>query len=101
MVLTVDKRVSQPVAGAGEGRVVVEGDVVPAVEVRDPLPAQVFLAMDIPVRSADGKTSLLRMCDYASAGRTWDAQSMLRVWLPQPLDLADPLNGVQAPPQKH
>jgi hypothetical protein len=35
-----------------------------------------------------------RLCDYASAGRTWNAESVLRVWLPQPLNLTDPFEGI-------
>ena len=40
----------------------------------------------------DGKTVLVRMCDYASAGRTWSGESALRVWLPQPLNLEKPFS---------
>ena len=41
-------------------------------------------------RRPTGETVLVRICDYASAGRTWSEESALRVWLPQPLDLAEP-----------
>ena len=46
--------------------------------------------LDIPCATADGKTVLLRMCDYASAGHTWSEESALRVRLPQPLSLENP-----------
>jgi DUF1680 family protein len=102
IVLTFDKRISLPIAGGGEARVTADTREVVAVrDARDALAAVVYLAVDVPVQSADGRKAMLRMCDYASAGRTWDAQSMLRVWMPQPLDLSDPLKGVQAPAERH
>jgi len=64
--------------------------VVQAVEVRDGLPKGIRLVMDVPFAAADGQTVLVRMCDYASAGRTWSEESALRVWLPQPLNLEEP-----------
>ena len=102
VVLTLDKCVTQPVTGGGEARVVADAQgVVAARVVRREQSAPVFLAVDVPLQTVDGKTASLRMCDYASAGRTWDAQSTLRVWLPQPLDLANPFRGVQSPPDRH
>jgi hypothetical protein len=78
---------------AGMTTAVVKADpqaVVQAVEVRDGLPKGIRLVMDVPFAAADGQTVLVRMCDYASAGRTWSEESALRVWLPQPLNLEKP-----------
>jgi hypothetical protein len=46
----------------------------------------------VPFVTGDGAKRTLRLCDYASAGQTWAPDSAYRVWLPQPLDLADPLS---------
>jgi hypothetical protein len=53
--------------------------------------------MDVPFITEDGKQAVLRFCDYASAGNTWSADSIFRVWLPQPLDLANPFAGIHIP----
>jgi len=57
------------------------------------LPADIRMALDVSFESA-GKRVTVRMCDYASAGSTWDSNSTLRVWLPQPLNLANPFEGI-------
>lgn len=94
VTLALDKRITVPVAGI-EQVTLVEKEGVVATERVDPLlSAKVFLALDVPFRAADGRTVKLRFCDYASAGRTWDATSTLRVWLPQPLNAADPFGGI-------
>ena len=91
IVLALDKRITQPQAGVKAATVKADSQgVVQAVEVRDGLPKGIRFAMDVPFAAADGKTVLVRMCDYASAGRTWSEESALRVWLPQPLNLEKP-----------
>jgi hypothetical protein len=102
LVLALDKRITRPCAGGGRAMLAAdaEGNVA-AVEVRQSLPAQVLLAMDVSMRLDDGHQASLRMCDYASAGRTWDASSALRVWLPQPLDVADPFAGISMKVPRH
>jgi hypothetical protein len=63
---------------------------VPAVAADVP---GVRMALDVPFET-DGTRSMLRLCDYASAGRTWSEESVLRVWLPQPLNLSAPFEGI-------
>ena len=94
LTLAIDKRITTGVPGAQQATIVEESGVVPAVAVSQTPPAKVFVAVDVPFRTADGRTVKLRMCDYASAGRTWDESSTLRVWLPQPLSAADPFAGI-------
>lgn len=97
VVFALDRRVSPPVAGGGPARVVADGaGRVDAALVRKGLPAGVRMALDVPL-DMGGKRVTLRLCDYASAGHTWAADSTLRVWLPQPLDLGAPLSGIPAP----
>ena len=101
LVLAIDRRIPQDPNNRGEGQVVADAEgAVPAALVRQ-CPVPVYVAVDVPLRTADGKTAILRMCDYASAGHTWGADSTLRVWLPQPLDLSDPLRGVRTAPDRH
>jgi len=93
IVLAIDKRITP--LHPGITKAVVKADpqaVVHAVEVCEGLPKGIRLAMDVPFVAADGQTVLVRMCDYASAGRTWSEESALRVWLPQPLNLEKPFS---------
>ena len=100
IVFTADKRVS--LSGAsGMGTIVTEADgTVKAAAVASGLPSGIRMALDVPF-AADGKQVMLRLCDYASAGRTWADDSSLRVWLPQPLNLANPFEGIPPPEKKH
>jgi len=65
------------------------------------------LSLRIPAWSGATKIELngktvtgIKPGDYASAGRTWGEDSTLRVWLPQPLNLADPFAGMPATPRQ-
>jgi hypothetical protein len=78
---------------------VVEADTRGVVKAVAAKPVGVRMALDVPF-DAGGKRVLLRFCDYASAGHTWGEDSTLRVWLPQPLNLADPFAGMPAPPKQ-
>ena len=51
-----------------------------------------WLAFDVTFTAADGAKQILTLCDFASAGNTWDARSLYRVWLPQPLNLVTAWN---------
>ena len=89
VVFAMDKRFIKPATGSGaivagaDG--VVKAAVVKAKNTR--------IALDVPV-DAGGQRVALRFCDYASAGHTWGEDSTLRVWLPQPLALAKPFEGI-------
>lgn len=48
----------------------------------------VWLAFDAMLREQGGGQRKITFCDFASAGNLWSEQSLYRVWLPQPLDLA-------------
>ena len=65
-----------------------------------PWPAASGWRSDVPFRSASGRETTLRMCDYASAGQTWSAASKLRVWLPHDLDGRDLFAGVADEPER-
>lgn len=94
VVFALDRRLSQPLPDCGAGTLVVETDgTVNAAQVTSGLPAGIHMALDVPL-AADGKQVVLRFCDYASAGHTWAEDSTLRVWLPQPLNMADPFAGL-------
>ena len=94
VVFALDKRIANPSTGEGVVMAAADGSVK-AVAVKTD---GVRITLDVPFDTG-GKNSLLRFCDYASAGHTWAEDSMLRVWLPQPLNLADPFAGI-APKKK-
>lgn len=91
VVLALDQRITQAQPALGEVRLA--EDLASAALVEEALPARVVV--DLPVTNAAGQTGLLRLCDYASAGSTWEKDSTFRVWLPQPLNLAAPFAGVR------
>lgn len=92
VVLALDRRLSPATPDAGLGRINADAcGVVPITEARVALPSGMAMAWDVPFTTGAGKQATLRFCDYASAGATWSEASALRVWLPQPLDLAAPL----------
>lgn len=91
LVMAMDRRITPPQTGLGPATVVADADGrVDAKPVADPLSIPTQIALDVPLRTADGKVATLRMCDFASAGTTWDTNATFRVWLPQPLDPAAP-----------
>jgi len=101
VVFAVEKRLVPSGLPAGEGNIVADaqGKIDARVPADKPsMPAKMVL--DVPVDVA-GKTVMLRMCDYASAGQTWSDASTLRVWLPQPIAPAQPLAGVPAAKARH
>ena len=89
VVFALDKRVAKPADGSG----VVVADANGAVKATVVRAKDARMALDVPF-DAGGKKTMLRFCDYASAGHTWGEDSTLRVWLPQPLDLAKPFEGI-------
>ncbi|HWI58428.1 MAG TPA: hypothetical protein VNZ22_14485, partial [Bacillota bacterium] len=91
VVFALDKRVTQLQPGAGKGTLSAQG-LSRAKAIQGG--AGILMGLEVPFEVA-GKEVTVRLCDYASAGSTWSADSMLRVWLPQPLDLEDPFAGVQ------
>lgn len=98
VVFALDKRVTQ--AGQGSGSLIADANgVIEAKEVTSGLPQGIRMALDAPV-SVSGKRATVRLCDYASAGRTWADDSTLRVWLPQPLNLERPFDGIVQPKVK-
>jgi DUF1680 family protein len=47
----------------------------------------IWMTFDIPVADEAGAVHYLKMCDYTSAGNTWQAGNLFRVWTPQPFDV--------------
>jgi hypothetical protein len=90
LVLALDRALSK--AEPGLGTASLRADRRGGVEARfaEPDPqAPDRLVVEVPLTTTSGKAAL-RLCDYASAGRSWGGNSGLRVWLPQPLNLEDP-----------
>ena len=90
VVFALDRRLTAFQTNSAPGMVLADASgVIKAVEVKQGLPDGVRMALDVPFEVA-GKRTLVLFCDYASAGQTWGKDSEFRVWLPQPLNLADP-----------
>jgi DUF1680 family protein len=54
--------------------------------VDNPPVKEIWMTFQVPVTDESGKQHELPMCDYASAGNSWKAGNLFRVWLPQPFD---------------
>jgi hypothetical protein len=44
------------------------------------------MIFEVPLLDEGGGEHTLPMCDYSSAGNTWEAGNLFRVWIPQPFD---------------
>ncbi|MBQ6254492.1 MAG: glycoside hydrolase family 127 protein [Bacteroidales bacterium] len=53
--------------------------------VESPDPA-LWMTFEVPCVDEAGAPHTLPMCDYASAGNTWQEGNLFRVWTPQPFD---------------
>ncbi len=45
-----------------------------------------WMVFNVPCLDEGGGRHLLPLCDYASAGNTWQEGNLFRVWTPQPFD---------------
>ena len=54
--------------------------------VKKPLVNEIWMTFQVPVVDEAGKRHVLPMCDYASAGNSWQEGNLFRVWIPQPFD---------------
>ena len=54
--------------------------------VENPEVPAIWMTFDVPVADEAGGKHVLRMCDYTSAGNTWEEGNLFRVWIPQPFD---------------
>ena len=102
IVFALDRRLVQAHAAAGSVTVVTnDSHVIDARLVPETGSFKAQIVLDIPVVSAEGKSGLMRLCDYASAGNPWGEASGYRVWLPQPINLSAPFEGVSMTHEKH
>jgi hypothetical protein len=101
VVLAFDRRITRDFVGDGWTGLRVRSGAGNVVEARRvTAPGSIRLAFEVPFRSASGRETTLRMCDYASAGQTWSAESKLRVWLPHDLDGRNLFAGVSDEPER-
>jgi DUF1680 family protein len=47
---------------------------------------EIWMTFQVPLIDEAGERHELPMCDYASAGNTWEEGNLFRVWIPQPFD---------------
>jgi uncharacterized protein len=47
----------------------------------------IWMIFNVPLLDEAGNQHFLKMCDYASAGNTWQQGNIFRVWVHQPFDL--------------
>lgn len=87
LVLALDRRLCPDNAPAGlEIKPSDSASVTLTRNVAAAQKAGVRLAFDVAFTAKDGTRHTLTLCDFASAGNTWDERSLYRIWLPQPLD---------------
>jgi len=89
------KRIIQPELGSDELKFG-KDDKLAVKNVSSKQNGEFHIILDAPVKNLENN-SFVRMCDYASAGHTWAKDSLMRVWLPQPLNLSNPLEDIPAP----
>ncbi len=46
----------------------------------------IWMQFKVPLKDEAGSTHSLEMCDYTSAGNTWEEGNLFRVWIQQPFD---------------
>ena len=56
-----------------------------------------WMAFDAVFKAKDGARRTLTLCDFSSAGNTWEEWNLYRVWLADPLDLAAVWDGMPPP----
>ena len=54
--------------------------------VENPETPAIWMTFDVPCKDEAGNKHILRMCDYTSAGNTWQEGNIFRVWAQQPFD---------------
>lgn len=90
LVLSLDNRLTPD--AAIETTAMLDRSAFPYIELKpNPKAAariSARVAFDVPF-IVEGKTRLLTMCDFASAGNAWTTANQYRTWLPQPLWLGN------------
>jgi hypothetical protein len=46
----------------------------------------IWMRFKVPLKDEAGSIHFLEMCDYTSAGNTWEEGNLFRVWIQQPFD---------------
>ena len=54
--------------------------------VTSPPVKDIWMTFQVPLIDEAGDRHELSMCDYASAGNSWEEGNLFRVWIPQPFD---------------
>ena len=54
--------------------------------VTSPPVKEIWMTFQVPLIDEAGDRHELSMCDYASAGNSWEEGNLFRVWIPQPFD---------------
>lgn len=54
--------------------------------VKQPTVKEIWMTFQVSVVDEAGNRHELPMCDYASAGNSWQEGNLFRVWIPQPFD---------------
>ena len=56
------------------------------VELIEPEVPDMWMCFKVPLKDEAGEKHYLNMCDYTSAGNTWEEGNLFRVWVQQPFD---------------
>lgn len=54
--------------------------------VQQPSVKEIWMTFQVPVVDEAGERHELPMCDFSSAGNSWQEGNLFRVWIPQPFD---------------
>jgi hypothetical protein len=84
IVLAMDHRFPQPVDGLGPARFRTDPDGSLPLALLPPSP-DAWLLVEAPIRDDSGREGRLTLCDFSSAGQTWDEASRYQTWIPTPV----------------
>ena len=63
-----------------------DSDYIDVKLIENPENPAIWMTFEVPLLDEGGGRHTLPMCDYTSAGNTWEEGNLFRVWVPQPFD---------------
>ena len=63
-----------------------DSDYIDVKLIENPEHPAIWMTFEVPLLDEGGGRHTLPMCDYTSAGNTWQEGNLFRVWVTQPFD---------------